>query len=407
MFSLCKLLTLAVLVPAATALAGCATLLKAKPEPVVISDDLDPESLRTAIRQSLVYLRKLPPDRVVGERPRRFTAKEVSDSLLAFDKMLESPRSMECLVCKINARFDFLPSSGDPQLSEVLFTGYYQPVIQGSLVPTENFRYPIYAKPADLITAELVTLAPEMTVEKIVGRAEGEQFMPYYSRREIEAGSLRGHGLEIAWVEDPIDLFFLHIQGSGLIELPNGKQLNVGYAGQNGWPYRSIGRLLIDLGKVTREEMSMQRLRRYLNEHPEERNEILSYNDSYVFFRILNNGALGSLEVPITAGRSLATDARLFPKGALALMQTEIPVIDAAGELTGWRPITRFVLNQDTGGAIRGLQRADLYFGAGDQAGGLAGYMNRPGTIFFLVLKQGLGITEAPTAHPEHSCRSC
>ena len=132
----------------------------------------------------------------------------------------------------------------------------------------------------------------------------------------------------------------------------------------------------------------MQRLRRYLMENPAEREEIFGYNESYVFFRVLENGPLGSLEVPVTGGRSMATDARLFPKGALAWIQTQIPMIDGNGKLAGWRPIGRFVLNQDTGGAIRGLQRADLYFGSGEEPGGLAGYMNRPGRIFFLMLKQ-------------------
>ena len=406
----CKVLILALLILPAAIFSGCTGLRPAKAikEPVAIADDLDPESLRAAIRQSLVYLQKLPPNRVVGEQPRVMTAAEVTGSLLALEKLLGQWRCMECLAREIDSRFDLLPSSADPQLSEVLFTGYYQPILEGSLLPTEKFRYPIYGKPADLIMAIKVTLAPRMIVEKTFGRAEGEQFIPYYSRREIdEAGSLRGRGLEIAWLEDPIDVFFLHIQGSGLIRLPDGKQLSVGYAGQNGRPYRSIGRLLIDRGKVGREEMSMRRLRRYLRENPEELNEILSYNESYIFFRVLENGPLGSLEVPVTAGRSLATDARLFPKGALTLIQTEIPVIDGAGRLAGWRPITRFMLNQDTGGAIRGPQRADLYFGTGDEAAGLAGYMNRPGKIFFLVLKQGLASSEAPTAQLEPPCRSC
>ncbi len=355
----------------------------------MLSDDLDSESLREAIRHSLVYLQKLPADRVVGEEPRRFTARDVSDSLVAFEKLLDLWSCRECFAREIEARFDLLPSSADAQLSEVLFTGYYQPVIDGSLSPTEKFRFPIYGKPADLITAERVTLEPKANFERIVGRARGEQFLPYYSRREIdEDGRLRGQGLEIAWVENPIDVFFLHIQGSGLIRLSDGRQLTVGYAAQNGWPYRSIGRLLIDNGKIPREEMSMQRLRRYLTENPRERDEIFAYNESYVFFRVLEGGPLGSLEVPVTAGRSIATDARLFPKGALAWIQTEVPVIDSTGRLTGWRPIARFVLNQDTGGAIRGLQRADLYFGTGEEPAGLAGYMNRPGKIFFLILKQ-------------------
>jgi membrane-bound lytic murein transglycosylase A len=201
--------------------------------------------------------------------------------------------------------------------------------------------------------------------------------------------------LEIAWVEDSIDLFFLHIQGSGLIRLPDGALLSVGYAAQNGRPYRSIGRLLIDRGEVPREEMSMQRLRRYLNDNPQARVEVFNTNESYVFFRVLQGGPLGSLEVPVTPGRSIATDARLFPKGAMVLIQTEIPRIDGDGRLAGWRPITRFALNQDTGGAIRGLQRADIYFGSGREAAGLAGYMNRPGKMFFLVAKSAPLAAEA------------
>jgi membrane-bound lytic murein transglycosylase A len=172
------------------------------------------------------------------------------------------------------------------------------------------------------------------------------------------------------------------------LRLPDGSTLGVGYAGQNGWPYRSIGRLLIDSGKLSKEEMSMQRLRRYLNDNPTEQNDIFGYNESYVFFRVVPNGPLGSLEVPVTPLRTIATDSRLFAKGALALIQTEVPMINGTGELSGWRPVARFVLNQDTGGAIRGPQRADYYFGSGDQAGAFAGYMNRPGKMFFLVLKK-------------------
>jgi membrane-bound lytic murein transglycosylase A len=355
-----------------------------------ISDDLDPESLRTAIHHSIAFLQKLPPDRVVGEQPRRLTAKDILDSLSAFEKvLLDHWHCAHCFAREINARFEIVPSSADPELSNVLFTGYYQPVIEGSIAPTDEYRYPLYGKPPDLIIAEQVTLEPMMTVERIVGRAHGEEFMPYYSRREIdEIGALRGRGLEIAWVKDPVELFFLHIQGSGIVSLPDGGYLNVGYAAQNGWPYRSIGRLLIDNGKVPKEEMSMQRLRRYFAENAREQNEVFAYNESYVFFRVNSEGALGSLEVPVTAGRSVATDARLFPKAALAFIQTQIPIIDSEGQLAGWRPIARFVLNQDTGGAIRGFQRADLYFGTGDEAAGLAGYMNRSGKMFFLLLKQ-------------------
>lgn len=355
-----------------------------RPAPLAVSDDLDAESLRAAIRHSLAYLQKLPLERVVGEQPRRLTAKAVVDSLRAFEKLLDHWQCRACLGREIGARFDLVPSSADDQLAEVLFTGYYQPVIEGSLAPTEVFRFPLYGKPTDLATAPSIEGG-----EISVGRVEQGKLLPYYSRRDIdELGVLNGRGLEIAWVKDPIEVFFLHIQGSGIIRLPDGGELSVGYAAQNGRPYRSIGRLLIDDGKITKEEMSMQRLRRYLGDNPHQQSEIFAYNESYVFFRVNPAGALGSLEVPVTAGRSIATDARLFPKGALALMQTEIPIVDGAGQLAGWRPVTRFVLNQDTGGAIRGAQRADYYFGTGAEAGGMAGYMNRPGKLFFLALKK-------------------
>jgi membrane-bound lytic murein transglycosylase A len=348
-------------------------------------DDLDGDSLRTALRRSVSYLEKLPPERIVGEQPRRFTAREVLESLLAFEQLLDRPDCRDCWKSDFSARFDLIPSSGDPELETVLFTGYYQPVIEGSLVPTPDYAYPIYAMPADLIVTEQTTSSAS---GKMVGRLDGGNLVPYYSRREIdELGSLRGRGYEIAWVKNSIDLFFLHIQGSGILQLEDGRRLLIGYAGANGRPYRSIGRLLIDRGKIPQEEMSMQRLRGYLVDHQDEQNEIFAHNESYVFFRFLEEGPLGNLEVPLTPGRSIATDARLFPKGALAFIITQMPVVDAAGQLVGWQSFARFVLNQDTGGAIRGPQRADLYFGTGFEAEAGAGYMNRPGKLYFLSLK--------------------
>ena len=357
--------------------------------PQLVTDDLDRESLRRAIRQSLAYFAKLPPERVVGTEPRPFTAKEIQETLMAFDATLDGWSCRECWSKQFARQFDLVPSLGDPELRNVLFTGYYDPVIDASLSPSAEYSYPIYGKPADLVVAEEVTLGVLPRSEKVFGRVDGENFNPYYSRRDIdEIGVLRGRGYELAWVKDPIQLFFLHIQGSGVLRLSDGRMVKIGYAGANGRPYRSIGRLLIDRDKIPKEEMSMQRLRDYLTAHPDERSEVFNYNESYVFFRFLDEGPLGSLEVPITAGRSIATDARLFPKGALAFVVTRKPVINSAGELTGWEPVARFVLNQDTGGAIRGMQRVDLYFGTGDGAGASAGYMNSPGKLYIVVLKK-------------------
>ena len=389
MIACCKLATLTVrlatLLILLAALNGCS----ANGSAIALNDDLDRDSLHTAVQYSIAYLEKIPPEQIVGEQPRVFTAGEILASLEEFDRLLDGWSCKACFTREFERRFEFVPSSMDPVTNEVLFTGYYQPVIDGSLVRTEKFRYPVYGRPADLIIAEQVSLKPQMSVEKIVGRAEGEDFVPYYNRREIDQERrLEGRGLEIAWVADPIELFFLHIQGSGIIRLPDGNQLSVGYAAQNGWPYRSIGRLLIDSGKLTKDEMSMQRLRRYLRENPLEQNEIFNSNPSYIFFRTNAAGPMGSLEVPVTAGRSLATDSRLFPKGALVLVSTEIPAITDAGELSGWRAVRRFMLNQDTGGAIRGPQRADIYFGADETAANMAGYMNRQGKMFFPVLRK-------------------
>lgn len=352
-----------------------------------LADDLDLDSLRHALRQSLRYLERIPPDRVVGEQPRRFTAGEVTRTLVAFEKLLVHWPCRECWMREFNARFELIPSSPEAETAPVLFTGYYQPVISASLVPSAEYAYPIYGKPDDLIVAEQV-IPPSRTAKKNVGRLDAKKLVPYYSRQEIdELGSLRGKGYEIAWVNDPVEVFFLHIQGSGVLQLPDGSRMNVGYVGRNGRPYRSIGKLLIDRGKIPKDEMSMQRLKRYLREHPRERNEILFHNESYVFFRFVGEGPLGHLEVPLTAGRSIATDSRLFPRGALAFVSTERPVVDGSGEVTRWLAFSRFVLNQDTGSAIVGPRRVDLYFGAGHQAGAAAGWMNRPGKLYFLALR--------------------
>ena len=364
-------------------------------EPAVapsLADDLDRESLRVAIERSVSYLKRLAPETVVGEQPQRFSARQVLDVLQAFQPLLNRWNCHTCWMREFAERFELIPSANDPELQSVLFTGYYQPIIEASLVPSSEYIYPIYGKPPDLVTAEEVTLAPLATKEKVVGRVVGENWTPYYTRREIdEEGSLRDRGYEIAWVKDPIELFFLHIQGSGLLQLQDGRRLLVGYAGANGRPYRSIGRLLIDQGKIPQAEMSMQRLRLYLTDHPEERSEIFAYNESYVFFRFLSEGPLGNLEVPLTMDRSIATDARLFPKGALAFIVSQRPVVNSAGQLIAWRPFSRFVLNQDTGSAIRGSQRVDLYFGSGDEAATAAGFMNRQGKLYFLSLKNQSG----------------
>ena len=191
-------------------------------------------------------------------------------------------------------------------------------------------------------------------------------------------------------VDDRIDLFFLHIQGSGKLYMDNGDSLNVHYNSPNGRPYRSIGKLLIDSGAIAREEMSMQAIKKYLRENPDTVDDILNANPSYVFFNTEKEGPIGSIGVQLTPGRSIATDRRIFPKAALAFIQTRKPLVDGDGLISQWSRFNRFVVNQDTGGAIRGPGRADLFWGNGPYAELAAGYMQHPGMLYFLVLKPEL-----------------
>jgi membrane-bound lytic murein transglycosylase A len=243
---------------------------------------------------------------------------------------------------------------------------------------------PIFGVPDDLIEVALETFDPRWRGERLAGRREGRRLVPYWTRAEIDAGRLDGRGLELAWARDPVDVFFLEIQGSGTLRLPDGREVRIGHAASNGRPYRAIGRLLIDEREMVPEAVSMQSLRAWLAAHPAERARVLHYNESYVFFRRLDGPPLGNLGVPVTPGRSIATDARLFPSGALAFIRAEQPVRAPDGRID-WRPLARFVLNQDTGGAIRGPGRVDLFWGRGEQAELAAGLMKQPGQLYFLV----------------------
>jgi membrane-bound lytic murein transglycosylase A len=266
----------------------------------------------------------------------------------------------------------------------VLYTGYYEPVIEASLTRDATYASPIHAAPQDLIEVPLEPFSDRFKGEKVFGRIEGKRLVPYFSRSEIVGGKLAGKGLELAWAKDPVALFFLQIQGSGTLLLPDGTERRIGYAGANGRPYRSIGARLIEQGFITREAMSMQALRAWLAANPAQRDALLDYNESYVFFRYLDTAPVGSLGRPVTPGRSIATDSRLFPHGALAFIETEQPVGTVETGIT-WKPLTRFMLNQDTGGAIRGPGRVDIFWGRGPNAELSAGLMKQKGRLFFLV----------------------
>jgi membrane-bound lytic murein transglycosylase A len=346
------------------------------------------DGLEHSVRQSIDYLQKFPPEKTFTFDRDQYSASHMIKSLQIFLDFIYTNPSDKNLKKFIKSNFKVYKSVGKGWRKAVLFTGYYEPFLQGSLQKTQEFRYPILARPEDLLSVDLSAFSKKYAGEKIVGRYTHQTMVPYYDRREIEQeGVLEGKTKVLAWVKDPVDLFFLQIQGSGRIFLNSGQSLNVHYHETNGQPYRSIGKLLIDQEKIPKSEMSMQKIREYLRDHPDEVNDILNYNPSYVFFKTEEDGPLGYLEVKLTPGRSIAVDRRLFPLPALAFIKTQKPIIDGSGQITRWVDFSRFVVSQDTGGAIRGPGRSDLFWGNGMYAEIAAGHMQHKGNLYFLVLK--------------------
>jgi membrane-bound lytic murein transglycosylase A len=260
--------------------------------------------------------------------------------------------------------------------------------LKGSLEKTDEYRYPIYKTPDDIVVANLGKFSEKYKNEKIIGRLKSGELVPYFNRADIEeVGVLKGRNLELIWVNDPVDLFFMHIQGSGEIKLTDGRFVQVSYAQKNGRPNRMAGYLL-DKGKLSKSEMTHQSIKKYLREHPEELSDIFNYNESYVFFRIVENGPIGALGLTLTSGRSIATDLDLFPRGALAFIRLRKPIFEKDGNIKSWETFSRFVLNQDTGGVIKGPGRVDLFCGTGSAAEMLAGSLKETGELYFLVKKK-------------------
>jgi len=268
-----------------------------------------------------------------------------------------------------------------------LVTGYYEPLLAGSRTPTAEYTIPLYGVPDDLLVVDLSSLFPELKDKRVRGRVEGRKVVPYWPRADIERGAAPLSGKAIAYVGDPVEAFFLEIQGSGRIALDDGSVMRLGYADQNGHPYRSVARVLIDRGELTRDTASMQAISSWVKAHPSEARALLDENPSYVFFRELPkppagsidaaiDGPLGSLGVPLLAERTIAVDARYVPLGSPVFLATTRPSSSA--------PLTRLVLAQDTGGAIRGPVRADFFWGFGTQAGREAGRMRQEGRMWLL-----------------------
>jgi membrane-bound lytic murein transglycosylase A len=355
----------------------------------LFTDDMDLVSLETAVEKSLQYYKRAGGKGPVRMNDTWVSIKDLQDSLVTLREILRSSETAEVRQMRIRETFDVYQSTGSDGKNTVLFTGYFESIMNGSIQRTERFKYPVYRAPDDAVTVNLGRFGEKYRNEQLVGRVRNGELVPYYTRGEIEDyGSLSGRDLELVWVDDRVDLFFLHTQGSGKIKLTDGKLMQIGYALKNGRPFQSLSPYLLKMGKITPQENSYKEIKRYLKEHPEELSEILGHNESFIFFRTVKEGPVGAIEEILTTGRSIATDPDIFPKGALAFMRVRKPVLDKEGNVQSWIPFSRFVVSQDTGGMIKGAGRVDIFCGSGGEAEMLAGSLKEKGELYFLVKKR-------------------
>jgi membrane-bound lytic murein transglycosylase A len=277
--------------------------------------------------------------------------------------------------------------------AEGLFTGYFEPTLDGSLEPSAVYPVPLHGRPDDLVTVDLGAFADDLAGRAIAGRVDANALVPYDDRAAIAAGALDGRAPALVWVDDPVDAFFLEIQGSGRVRLAEGGVLRVGYAAQNGHAYFAIGRTLVERGELTKDQVSLQTIRAWLAAHPGEAAEVMNLNRSYVFFRVLDGpGPLGAMGVPLTPGRSLAVDRRFVAFGVPLWLEVTVP---GPAEGAPDETLRRLVIAQDTGGAIKGVVRGDLFWGAGAEAEWRAGTMKHTGT-YTVLLPKALLVAGAP-----------
>lgn len=346
-------------------------------------DDSPTETLLTGAVRHLHYLNTLPSDSAFTIGSDTFPLSWLRESMESLIDILKQDPSRKELARIIAENFTVYQAGGRKGLprGEMLVTGYYEPFLQGRLTKKAPYSYPLYAPPPSLL--QIKDTNSEKTLYK---RKNGKkQLVPYWTRREIEEEGYAA-GSELVYLKDPVDAFILHVQGSGKIQLRDGSIRSIHYAASNGLEYFSIGKLLVDQGKISLEEASIPTIRAYLTAHPEEQNEILHHNKKFIFFQWAPSGdPLGSIGEPLVPGRSIAIDPTVLPHQTFAFLISSKPVLNADGNIIKWIPMHRFVFPQDTGSAIKGTGRADLYWGSGNYAKVAAGNMKEKGALYFLV----------------------
>ena len=370
-----------------------------KPEPLVkikpamypqFRDHFQFERLVDSIDNSLSYFKRVPLDRSYSYGIDRFSAGHMIVSLERFKAFLETRPNASQLNAFIRSKYLVYEAGGGTD-TPVLFTGYYEPTYEGALKKSDTYLYPLYSKPDDMLEIDLSAFRDQYKGHRRLMARINEsktKIIPYYSREQInQIDKFYERAVPVAWLKSRVDRFFLEIQGSGRVDLGDGQILRVHYAGSNGNEYRSVGRYLINKNEILKEDMSMQAIRDWLSFHPDRMDEILHYNKSVVFFKKEKDGPYGSLGVKVTPFRSLATDARVYPKGGLCFVSSQLPDRVRINPIKEWEPASFFCLNQDTGGAIKGPARADIFCGNDNYAEYTAGHMNVRGRLYYLVLK--------------------
>jgi membrane-bound lytic murein transglycosylase A len=312
---------------------------------------------------------------------KKMPARDAGWKPICADAALFSDPDEETARAFFETRFRAHAVAGRDGGTDGLITGYYEPLLCGSRVRTPRFRYPLYKRPDDLVTVDLGELYPELQGKHLRGRLDGRRVVPYYSRADISNGKRPPDDDVLVWVDDPVALFFLEIQGSGRVQLPDGSMLHVGYADQNGYPYVAIGRTLVQSGALKLEDATLPAIRAWLEAHPDQAEAVLNSNPSYVFFTLRDadsTGPIGALNVPLLPERSVAVDPVYIPLGSPVWLDTTLPGSEPA-------PFRRLEFAQDTGGAIRGPARADLFLGFGAKAENLAGEMRQRGKLYVLL----------------------
>ncbi len=357
-----------------------------------IVDDLPLETLISALKENIQALKVSHVQNLTFGK--RILSKdryiEFLKYLLETAQQSQEPDAKKNFLLKIQDQVEFMEVYGGKAWGEILMTSYYEPVIQGSLKPTSVFTQPLYRAPKNILMLSMDQFNLKFEnggSRDLRGRLEGNRVLPFYTREEIDVQKvLKNKNLEICWV-DPVDAFILQIQGSGVVELNSGKQIRLAYAEKNGQSYESIGKFISD--KIPLEQLNLHTLESYLRSLPPvEMQSLLNKNPSYVFFKPATSNALTALGVSATPGRTIATDRKFFPKGALAYVVSTKPTEDSSGMVQQWVPMSRFVLDQDVGGAIQGGGRVDLFWGRGVEAKKFAGLMKQSGTLYYIVPKE-------------------